>query len=203
MLAGMISLADVDTCVGEVAGFPQDALDRKAALIHVLRYGRLIMDNRIAAIRIAQGLSRSELARRVRTTPAQIQKLEDTDRRLTLDWMRRIANALGVKPSELLLANDVRSPEMDKGELSAAIAQFPAEDRFAAQHLAAQILGLILQFQQSSGQAVVGARAGGNPTLSPSQKDLARMLVQLSRSLAGSLAEEGPGGVRVSRRTSR
>jgi len=60
--------------------------------------------NRIAKLRELKGLSQAELARRVRqpATQSQIQRLESGERRLTEDWMRRIAPALDVEPPDLL-----------------------------------------------------------------------------------------------------
>lgn len=58
--------------------------------------------NRIREIREARGISQAELAKRVRTSQPQIKRLEQGERRLTEDWMRRIAKALDVNPADLL-----------------------------------------------------------------------------------------------------
>lgn len=58
--------------------------------------------NRIREIRLARGLTESELARRVGTSQPQIRRLEAGQRRLTEEWMRRIAKALDVRPADLL-----------------------------------------------------------------------------------------------------
>ncbi len=60
------------------------------------------MKNKIAQIRQLKGLSLSEVATAASTTKAQIQKLENGQRRLTLDWVERIARALGVSIVDLL-----------------------------------------------------------------------------------------------------
>lgn len=73
-------------------------------------------DNRIAELREARNWSLADLAREAKTTPAQIQKLERGDRRLTIDWMRRLAGALGVKPSVLLLDDDLEIPRLQAME---------------------------------------------------------------------------------------
>ena len=58
--------------------------------------------NRIREWRHRRGLSVEELARRSRTTPSQISKLERGERRLTLDWMTRLAKALACRREDLL-----------------------------------------------------------------------------------------------------
>jgi transcriptional regulator with XRE-family HTH domain len=60
------------------------------------------MANRIRDMRLRAGLSQAELAEIVGTTQAQIARLETGERRLTLDWMQRIARALSLQPSALL-----------------------------------------------------------------------------------------------------
>lgn len=58
--------------------------------------------NRIRALRQERKLSTYALADLVGTTQATIQRLETGKRKLTVDWMQRIARALDVKPTELL-----------------------------------------------------------------------------------------------------
>lgn len=55
-------------------------------------------------IREAKKVSRSELGQRMRppTSSQQIERLEKGERRLTVEWIERIAKGLGVEPSELL-----------------------------------------------------------------------------------------------------
>ena len=60
------------------------------------------MKNRITEIRRAKGLSLAAVAIAVGTTKSQIKKLEDGDRRLTLDWMHPISKALGVSLTDLI-----------------------------------------------------------------------------------------------------
>lgn len=52
--------------------------------------------NRIRELREKAGLSAERLADRVGTTQATISRLETGARRLTVSWMRRIADALQV-----------------------------------------------------------------------------------------------------------
>lgn len=58
--------------------------------------------NRIREIRKSKGVSAEELAARVGTSPTQVRRLETGSRKLTVEWMRSIAEALGVHPAELL-----------------------------------------------------------------------------------------------------
>ncbi len=60
------------------------------------------MDNRISELRKARGLTMKQLAELVGTSNQQISHLEKGRRRLTLDWMERIAKALECHPSDLL-----------------------------------------------------------------------------------------------------
>jgi transcriptional regulator with XRE-family HTH domain len=67
------------------------------------------MKNRIAQIRQLKGMSLTEVANAASTTKAQIQKLEKGERRLTLDWIERIARALGVSVVDLIPSVEVKS----------------------------------------------------------------------------------------------
>ena len=60
------------------------------------------MKNRIRELRKSKGLTLEQLADSVGTISAQIQKLEVADRRLTQDWMNRIATALNCRPEDLI-----------------------------------------------------------------------------------------------------
>ncbi|MBW4089925.1 MAG: helix-turn-helix transcriptional regulator [Proteobacteria bacterium] len=60
------------------------------------------MANRIRELRLARGLTLEQVGAKAETSPQQIQRLEKGERRLTDDWMRRVAPALGVAPATLL-----------------------------------------------------------------------------------------------------
>jgi transcriptional regulator with XRE-family HTH domain len=64
---------------------------------------------KIAALRKERGLTQKDLALRLKpkTSDVQISRLESEDRRLTLNWLRRIAAGLKVRVSELLADEDV------------------------------------------------------------------------------------------------
>jgi len=58
--------------------------------------------NRIREIRETNAWSQEELARRVGTSQTQIDRLEKGERKLTVQWMQRIAQAFDIAPQELL-----------------------------------------------------------------------------------------------------
>jgi len=60
------------------------------------------MSNRIKYLREQQGLNQTELARRIGTTAQQLGHLEAGRRRLTQDWMKRIAEGLSCLPADLM-----------------------------------------------------------------------------------------------------
>ncbi len=60
------------------------------------------MQNRIKEIRKAQGLTLQVLADRVNSSSQHISQLENGRRRLNVDWLERISDALDCHPFELL-----------------------------------------------------------------------------------------------------
>ena len=65
------------------------------------------MVNRIRELRKARGWTQEVLADRVGTTQQQLGRLEKETRRLTRDWMEKIAIALDVRPNELFTDDDI------------------------------------------------------------------------------------------------
>jgi transcriptional regulator with XRE-family HTH domain len=63
------------------------------------------MKNRILEIRKAQKITLAVLAEKTNSTPQQIGRLEKGERRLTTDWMQKIAKALNVLPEDLMTPN--------------------------------------------------------------------------------------------------
>lgn len=61
-----------------------------------------MIGNNIKNIREQRGISKAELGKRCATDAAMISRLESGERNLTLDWMGKLANALGCAPWELL-----------------------------------------------------------------------------------------------------
>lgn len=68
------------------------------------------MTNRIADIRKLRGLTLQEVAVRAETTNQQVSHLEQGRRKLTYEWMERLAKALSCHPLELL-ANPPAAPD--------------------------------------------------------------------------------------------
>lgn len=64
------------------------------------------LPNRIRELRLAADMSQDALAERVACSKQQISELERGVKPLTYNWMKRISAVLGVKPGELLLAED-------------------------------------------------------------------------------------------------
>lgn len=60
------------------------------------------MTNRISEIRKARGLTLVEVAKRARTSNQQISHLERGRRKLSYEWMERLAIALSCHPLDLL-----------------------------------------------------------------------------------------------------
>lgn len=84
--------------------------------------------NRIAEWRGVRGIDQQELAHRVGSTQATISRLEKGRQELTVEWMARLATALGCNPVDLLetalvaeVADDVAMTEggMDPAVLAA------------------------------------------------------------------------------------
>jgi len=81
--------------------------------------------NRIRELRHKRGLSLQQLADASGTSKSQIDKLEKGNRRLTVDWMVRLARPLGCDPRDLLPSSDAKtracvpvySPAMPSAEL--------------------------------------------------------------------------------------
>lgn len=87
------------------------------------------MTNRIKEVREARGLSQDRLAGLAETTRSQIVKLERGERRLTVDWMRRLAPALGCAPADLLSATDTQRTDAPAGSEAAPAEGLEPDDR--------------------------------------------------------------------------
>ena len=60
------------------------------------------MTNKIRTLRKQNGLNQQELAKRIGTTGQQVGHLEAGRRKLTQDWMERLAQGLDCNPADLL-----------------------------------------------------------------------------------------------------
>lgn len=115
------------------------------------------MQNRIGILRVEKGLSLTDLARLAGTTKAQIQKLERGERRLSLQWMSRLARALNVKMSDLLPEDTVacqHGPE--EREILALVSQLPLEDRIALVRIANDLLMTFRRWELGHGKSAAG-----------------------------------------------
>lgn len=101
------------------------------------------MQNRIGILRRAKGMSQAKLADAAGTTRSQINRLERGDRRLSLDWMTRIARVLDVKMSELLphdsAASSVESVSAEE-EILRIVSQLAEKDKLMLVGIAREIL---------------------------------------------------------------
>jgi phage repressor protein C with HTH and peptisase S24 domain len=68
-----------------------------------------MLANRLKEFRLRADLSMHALATRLGTTASQISKLEKGQLRMTVDWMTRLAGALGIEPKDLLPAEPAAS----------------------------------------------------------------------------------------------
>ncbi len=98
-----------------IVKFPQDEVVPTLHIVPILdmRYSAR-MTNRIKELRRRRGLTQDSLGKLVGTGRSQIVKLERGERRLTVEWMRRLARALECHPADLL------SSEPEAGEMGDA-----------------------------------------------------------------------------------
>ena len=66
--------------------------------------------NNIQALRERRGWMRPELAKRMDTSPQQIERLEKSQRKLSLDWIDKAADALNVEPWQIIVPLDDDGP---------------------------------------------------------------------------------------------
>lgn len=76
----------------------------------------MAMQNRIREWRERRGLTMHELGQRVGTEASQINKLEKGSRRLTAEWMSRLARALDCAPADLLVPDHLPTAGGELGE---------------------------------------------------------------------------------------
>ena len=110
------------------------------------------MQNRIGVLRRERGLSLAGLAKAAGTTKAQIQKLERGDRRLSLEWMERLAAALQVKPSDLLPQSAVscqHGPE--EREILEIVSKLPAGERVTIVRMAVELMATLRRLEKPGG----------------------------------------------------
>lgn len=101
--------------------------------------------NRIGELREAKGWSRPELGRRMGTSGQQVERLEKGWRKLSTQWIDRLAAALDVSPQELIGDSDLPSEDELQQMLDLALREIPREatigetTRIVASSLRAQL----------------------------------------------------------------
>lgn len=94
--------------------------------------------NNISAIRKSRGLSQSELAERCHTQNQQISHLELGKRRLTWEWMQRIASVLECHPTELVSNGPSSSLSAEEETLLEQFRMLPKPERKALSRIASE-----------------------------------------------------------------
>ena len=98
------------------------------------------MQNQIGILRRAKRMSQADLAVAVGTTRSQINRLEHGERRLSLDWMTRIARVLDVKLSELLPPDGPVASASPEEEILHIVSRLPEKDKRMLVGIAREIL---------------------------------------------------------------
>jgi transcriptional regulator with XRE-family HTH domain len=111
-------------------------------------------------------MTQAELARRVGAVQSQIGFLERGERRLTVDWMGRIAAALGVAPQDLM-----NSPALQLGD--SEVEPVVLDDRGAVAEALA-IKGLHIYRVLKDNVAGAGVRAGDEITVEQTEDAIVR-----------------------------
>jgi phage repressor protein C with HTH and peptisase S24 domain len=83
-------------------------------------YVRFLPMNHIRELRTAKGWSLQQLADASGTSKSQIDKLEKGERRLTVDWMVRLAKPLACDPRDLMADGQPKFQAAQFGEMHAA-----------------------------------------------------------------------------------
>lgn len=93
--------------------------------------------NRIRALRMEAGLSQQALGDRISVTKVTISDLEKGNMQLTHEYMRRIAQALGVTPADLLpIADNPEALSIEERELIERLRHASPEQREQLQRVA-------------------------------------------------------------------
>lgn len=67
---------------------------------------------RVRDLRLKKGMTQDDLAERAGTTKATISKIERSTMKMSVDWMERLAKALGVSAVELIVDDAQRAPSV-------------------------------------------------------------------------------------------
>lgn len=157
------------------------------------------MSSRITGLRHAKGWSMADLARAAGTTKGQIQKLERGDRRLTFDWMAKLAGAMGVKMSALLPPEEVECPNNSaETEILRFVSEIPMAEKMPFLRIARELLRLIASAAGDNFLSVLSGSTELNSQListwaglSQEERKWALSMMQLARQYP-STGTEGP-----------
>lgn len=97
-----------------------------------MKHTRKYPSNRIKDIREDRGLTQEQLAEKLCTSNQQIGRLENSERRLTWEWMQRIANALECHPMDLVDESSTSSNTEERKLLNTYRALPPQERKTVA-----------------------------------------------------------------------
>ena len=131
------------------------------------------MKNRIKHYRVQKGLTQTELAQHLGTTPATVSRLETNQMTVSTEWLSRIANVLGTHPSDLVETPDRPAIHMlgsvsRNGRVSGAPDSWfldpPSHNAVAARISGAQGL-------YQPGEIVIGERLSGQSLIHAVGKD--------------------------------
>ena len=146
------------------------------------------MTNRIQALRKQKGLSQQALAKRIGTSGQQVGNLEAGRRKLTQDWMERLAAGLECGPADLL-----GSPLNSPGARSIALPNAP-------QPLGVTIMRTATierKTRETQIRVTVNLDGGGEYSVSTGIGFLDHMLEQLSRHSLIDLEVEAKGDLHI------
>lgn len=93
--------------------------------------------------RLQRGLTQVELAKRIGTSQAQIYRLENSERKLTVEWAERLAKVLSTTAEKLLFGNDSA-----RDQVAATLSTLPVD----AQSVVAECLAFTDALEQQSGR---------------------------------------------------
>ena len=146
------------------------------------------MENRIRTLRKQKGLNQRELAQRIGTSGQQVGNLEAGRRKLTQDWMERLAAGLECGPADLL-GSPLNSPEA----LSTALPNAPRPPGVTTMRTAT----IERNTRETQIRVTVNLDGGGEYSISTGIGFLDHMLEQLSRHSLIDLEVEAKGDLHI------
>ncbi|MBP2278177.1 MULTISPECIES: helix-turn-helix domain-containing protein [Sphingomonas] len=99
--------------------------------------------NRIRELRTAKRITLKAVAEALGTSQTQISRFEVGERPVTIDWLRRIAHALGTDAGDLLNSEDNRMAVRNEAER--AVIEIMREGGTAASETVAELAAIVLR----------------------------------------------------------